>query len=209
MTVRILVADDHPVVLRGVGMILRSDPRFEVAASARDGAEALSLALDPSIQLAILDMAMPRLTGLEVTQQLSVKRPELRILILSMYDDPRYVARARRVGAHGYLLKSTVDRDLLAACYAALDGSPFLEPAAPGLAAIPPAADADDAGLTPREVQIVALIAAGETSRQIAERLTISPKTVERHRENVMAKLHLHNRAELTRYAVRQGLVDA
>ena len=144
-----------------------------------------------------------------MTQQLAVARPDLRILILSMHDDPRYVTRAKRVGAHGYLLKSTVDRDLLTACYAALEGSPFLEPAAPGPAAIHPAADVEDASLTPREVQIVALIAGGETSRQIAQRLTISTKTVERHRENVMAKLQIHNRAELTRYAVRQGLVDA
>ncbi len=128
MTVHILVADDHPVVRRGVGMILRADPKLEVVAEAADGAEALSLGLQPDVDLAILDLAMPRLTGLEVAQQLATARRDLRILILSMYDDPRYVKQARRVGAHGYLLKSTVDRDLLSACRTVLDGGEFVEP---------------------------------------------------------------------------------
>jgi DNA-binding NarL/FixJ family response regulator len=210
MSVGILIADDHPVVRKGVGMILRADPRLRVVAEAEDGAEALTLGLRSDVDLAILDMAMPRLTGLEVTQQLVAARPTLRVLILSMYDDPRYIKRARRVGAHGYLLKSTVDRELLSACRAVLAGGAFVQPQAPPVSQpIPPAADAEDGILTARETQVVALIAAGRTSREIAEQLTISTKTVDRHRDNVMAKLEIHNRAELTRYAIRAGIATA
>ena len=131
MSAGILIADDHPVVRRGVGIILRADPKLHVVAEAEDGAEALTLGLRSDVDLAILDMAMPRLTGLEVTQQLVAARPTLRVLILSMYDDPRYVKRAQRVGAHGYLLKSTVDRDLITACQAVLAGAAFVQPQAP------------------------------------------------------------------------------
>lgn len=209
MTVHILVADDHPVVRRGVGMILRADPKLEVVAEAADGAEALSLGLQPDIDLAILDLAMPRLTGLEVAQQLATARRDLRILILSMYDDPRYVKQARGVGAHGYLLKSTVDRDLLSACRTVLEGGEFVEPRMADRPPLEPPREVDAGPLTARETQIVALIAAGNTSREIAEQLTISTKTVERHRDNLMAKLDIHNRAELTRYAIRNGIADA
>ncbi len=190
-------------------MILRADPKLKVVAEAADGAEALSLGLQPDVDLAILDLAMPRLTGLEVAQQLTTARRDLRILILSMYDDPRYVKQARRVGAHGYLLKSTVDRDLLSACRTVLEGGEFVEPRTADRPPLEPPREVDAGPLTARETQIVALIAAGNTSREIAEQLTISTKTVERHRDNLMAKLDIHNRAELTRYAIRHGIADA
>lgn len=209
MSVHILVADDHPVVRRGVGMILRADPKLAVVAEAEDGAEALTMGLQPEIDLAILDLAMPRLTGLEVAQQLVSNRPRLKILILSMYDDPRYVNRARKVGAHGYLLKSTVDRELLSACHTVLAGGAFVEPQVAERPPIEPPREIENGTLTARETQIVALIAAGNTSREIADQLTISTKTVERHRDNLMAKLDIHNRAELTRYAIRHGISEA
>ncbi len=129
--------------------------------------------------------------------------------MLSMYDDPRYVKRARKAGAHGYVLKSTVDRELVNACRQVLAGGEFVEPIGADAPPIAPPPQVDGSVLTDRETQVVALIAQGKTSREIAEDLTISVKTVERHRDNVMAKLDVHNRAELTRYAIRNGITPA
>ena len=208
MSFKVLIADDHPVVRRGVSMILASDPKFTVVAEATDGAEALDLGLTMEIDLAILDLAMPRLTGQEVAQQLARQAPRPRILILSMHHDPSYVRRAKEAGADGFLNKASVDVELLDACRTVMAGGGFVESAEAEHPAIEPPRDVEGGILTARETQIIALIASGESSRTIAERLTISPKTVERHRENLMAKLNLHNRSDLTRYAIRAGIVD-
>lgn len=211
---KILLADDHAVVRRGLRLVLDAEPDLEVVAEAGDGAEAVREALDESIDLAVLDVTMPRLTGLQAAEELSRRRPELRILILSMHDNDQYLFQALRAGASGYVLKSAADRDLVEACRSAMRGEPFVYPK--GLAALIreylEAAKEDGSQsedpLTPREVEVVKLVAESYTTREIAEALVISEKTVERHRANILEKLGFRDRVELTRYAIRRGLVE-
>jgi DNA-binding NarL/FixJ family response regulator len=214
LTTRILLADDHVVVRRGLRLVLDAEPDLRVVAEAGDGAEAVERALQDDVDLAILDITMPRMSGLRAAHELSRRRPELRVLILSMHDSEQYLYEALRAGAAGYVLKSVADRDLVEACRAAMRGEPFLYPGAVR-ALIRDYLERARAGeplredpLTPREVEIVQLIAESHTSRDIAELLTISEKTVERHRANILEKLGLRDRVELTRYAIRRGLVE-
>jgi DNA-binding NarL/FixJ family response regulator len=194
---QVLLADDHEVVRSGLKMVLDAQPDIQVVAEAGDGAEAVQKALSPEVNLAILDVAMPRMTGLQAAAELQKRRPDLRVLILSMYDDERYFFEALKAGASGYVLKSAANRDLVEAIRAAMRGEPFLYPAA-----VP------EDPLTPREQEVVKLIAEGHTSEEIANMLVISKKTVERHRANILEKLGMRNRVELTRYAIRRGLVE-
>jgi DNA-binding NarL/FixJ family response regulator len=211
---RILVADDHPIVLQGLKTVLNAQPDFEVVAEATDGDEAVDQALSQDIHLAILDISMPRKTGLQAAREISQRRPEVRILILSMHDNEQYLFEAIKVGASGYVLKSSVDRDLVEACRAAMRGEPFLYPG--GVRALMrdyvERARAGDIGrgevLTPREEEIVKLVAEAHTNEEIGELLFISKKTVERHRANILEKLGMRDRVELTRYAIRRGLVE-
>jgi DNA-binding NarL/FixJ family response regulator len=214
LTTRILLADDHVVVRRGLRLVLDAEPDLRVVAEAGDGAEAVERALKDDVDLAILDITMPRMSGLRAAHELSRRRPELRVLILSMHDSEQYLYEALRAGAAGYVLKSVADRDLVEACRAAMRGEPFLYPGAVR-ALIRDYLDRARAGeavredpLTPRELEIVQLIAESHTSRDIAELLTISEKTVERHRANILEKLGLRDRVGLTRYAIRRGLVE-
>jgi DNA-binding NarL/FixJ family response regulator len=211
---RILLADDHAVVRKGLRMVLDAEPDLEVVSEAADGSEALELGLDEDVHLAILDVSMPRLTGIQAARELARRRPELRILILSMHDNERYFFEALRAGASGYVLKAAADRDLVEACRATMRGEPFLYPDAVTAlirdylerareGELPP-----DDPLTPRESEIVKLIAEGHSSKEIAELLVISDKTVERHRANVLEKLGMRDRVDLTRYAIRRGLVE-
>ena len=211
---RILLADDHAVVRRGLKLVLDAEADLEVVAEASDGAEAVERALTDDVHLAILDVTMPRLTGIQAARELSDRKPELRTLMLSMHDSEHYFFEALRAGASGYVLKSVADRDLVEACRATMRGEPFVYPAAVR-ALIRHHLDRARAGetipddpLSPRESEIVKLIAEGQTSRQIAEMLVISEKTVERHRANVLAKLGMRDRVDLTRYAIRCGLVE-
>jgi DNA-binding NarL/FixJ family response regulator len=207
---RILLADDHPMVCRGLRMVLDAEPDLMVVAEAGDGREAVRLALEGEIDLAVLDVAMPGLTGLQAAAELKRRRPELRTLMLSMYDSEQYFFEALKAGASGYVLKSAADRDLVEACRAAMRGEPFLYPAA--IAAL--IRDYLDRGeapadtLTPRELEIVKLVAEGHTSDEIAAALVISKKTVEHHRSNILEKLGMRDRVDLTRYAIRRGLVE-
>jgi DNA-binding NarL/FixJ family response regulator len=213
-TTRILLADDHAVVRRGLRLVLESEPDLRVVAEAGDGAKAIELGLADDVDLAILDVAMPRLTGIQAAQELSRRKPSLRILMLSMHDNEQYFFQALRAGASGYVLKSVADRDLVEACRATMRGEPFLYPAAVKALIreqLERAADGDQLTgdpLSPRESEIVKLVAEGHTSREIAELLVISEKTVERHRANVLEKLGMRDRVELTRYAIRHGLVE-
>jgi DNA-binding NarL/FixJ family response regulator len=211
---RVLLADDHAVVRRGLRMVLDAEPDLEVVAEAADGAEALERGLDTNVHLAILDVSMPRLTGIQAARELARRRPGLRVLILSMHDNERYFFEALRAGASGYVLKAAADRDLVEACRATMRGEPFLYPDAVTAlirdylerareGELPP-----DDPLTPRESEVVKLIAEGHSSKQIAELLIISDKTVERHRANVLEKLGMRDRVDLTRYAIRRGLVE-
>jgi DNA-binding NarL/FixJ family response regulator len=211
---RILLADDHPMVRRGLRLVLDSEPDLEVVAEAGNGAEAVETALAEDVDLAVLDVAMPRMTGLQAAAELHRRRPELRTLMLSMYESEQYFFEALKAGASGYVLKSAADRDLVEACRAAMRGEPFLYPAAV-TALIRDYLDRAGAGeevsadpLTPREVEIVKLVAEGNTTDEIADTLVISKKTVENHRSHILEKLGMRDRVELTRYAIRRGLVE-
>jgi Response regulator containing a CheY-like receiver domain and an HTH DNA-binding domain len=211
---RVLLADDHVVVRRGLRLVLDAEPDLEVVAEAGDGAEAVERALAGDVDLAVLDVSMPRLTGLQAARQLTDRAPDVRVLILSMHDSEQYLFEALRAGASGYVVKSAADRDLIEACRATLRGEPFLYPA--GVKALirehldraRRGEDHREDPLSPRESEVVKLIAEGQTSREIAETLVLSEKTVERHRANILDKLGLRDRVELTRYAIRRGLVE-
>jgi DNA-binding NarL/FixJ family response regulator len=210
---RILLADDHAVVRRGLRLVLESEPDLEVVAEVGDGAAAVERALGDDVDLAILDVTMPRMTGLHAASELHRRRPELRVLILSMHDNEQYLFEALKAGASGYVLKSVADRDLVEACRATMRGEPFLYPGAIN-ALIKDFLDRARAGhdvsdpLSPRETEIVKLIAEGHTGKEIAQALVISEKTVERHRSNILEKLGMRDRVELTRYAIRRGLIE-
>jgi DNA-binding NarL/FixJ family response regulator len=207
-TIRILLADDHAVVRRGLRLVLESEPDLCVVAEAGDGVEAVRRAVREDVDLAVLDISMPGMTGIQAAQELARLRPALRTLILSMHDNEQYLLEALRAGASGYVLKSVADHDLIRACRSSMRGEPFVYPAVEHALYRRALSDDDSrAALTDREAQILALIADGHTSREIADMLVISPRTVERHRENLRHKLGLRNRVDLTRYAIRAGLI--
>ena len=212
LVTRILVADDHPLVRDGLKHILDAEPDLAVVAEAADGAAAVERALAEDIHLAILDISMPRLTGLQAAQELSRRRPELRVLMLSMYDREQFLFESLRAGASGYVLKSGADEDIVDACRAAMRGEPFLYPSAVSTLVrdFLERGDKDQQydPLTPREVEVLKLIAEGKTSKEIAELLVLSIKTVERHRADILHRLGMRDRVELTRYAIRRGLIE-
>ena len=211
---RLLLADDHALVRRGVRLILDAEPDLTVVAEAADGAEAVELLREVEVDLVVLDVAMPRLTGLQAAREISARADPPKILMLSMHDNEQYFFESLRVGASGYVLKSVADRDLVDACRAALRGESFLYPGTESalvrdyLERMRRGERLPRAVLTPREDQVVKLIAEGHSTREIARELTISVNTVERHRENVLAKLGMRDRTELTRYAIRVGLIE-
>jgi DNA-binding NarL/FixJ family response regulator len=212
LTSRLLIADDHPVVLRGLRLVLNAQPDLEVVAEATDGEQAVERALADDIHLAILDISMPRMTGLQAAREITRRKPDVRVLMLSMHDNEQYLFEAIKVGASGYVLKTAVDRDLVEACRAAMRGEPFLYPGAVR-ALMREHLERARTGealheLTPREEEVVKLVAEAHTNGEIAELLHISKKTVERHRANVLEKLGMRDRVELTRYAIRRGLVE-
>jgi DNA-binding NarL/FixJ family response regulator len=210
----VLVADDHAVVRAGLRAVLDREADLRVVAEAEDGAEAVEAALSEDVHLAVLDIAMPRLTGLQAARELSRRRPDLRILMLSMYDKEQYFFEALTAGASGYVLKREADTDVVDACRKALRGESFIYPTALRtimrryLEAVERGERPGRGPLTPRETEVVKLIAEGRSSQEIAELLVLSPKTVERHRANILDKLAMHDRVELTRYAIREGLVE-
>ncbi|GGS35806.1 response regulator transcription factor [Streptomyces griseoviridis] len=212
--IRILLADDHALVRRGVRLILEREADLRVVAEAGDGAEAVEAARGTDVDLAVLDIAMPRLTGLQATRELAALKPGLRILMLTMHDNEQYLFQALKAGACGYVLKSVADRDLVAACRAAMRDEPFLYPGAVTalirnyLDRVRHGEENPDRFLTPREEEVLKLVAEGHSSKDIAELLFISVKTVHRHRANLLHKLGLRDRLELTRYAIRAGLIE-
>ncbi|MEU6495875.1 response regulator transcription factor [Streptomyces sp. NPDC049097] len=211
---RILLADDHHLVRRGVRLILEGEPDLTVVAEAGDGAEAVEAARTHRPDLAILDVAMPRMTGLQAARELARIQPDLRILILTMYDNEQYFFQALAAGASGYVLKSVADRDLVEACRATMRGEPFLYPGAVNalvrnyLDRARQGEPIPERAITNREEEILKLVAEGHTSQEIADILVISVKTVERHRANLLEKLGMKDRLQLTRYAIRVGLIE-
>ena len=211
--VQILIADDHALVREGLKRVLNHEPDLQVAAEAADGADAVEQALDERIDLAVLDISMPRKTGLQAARELSHRRPQLRTLILSMYENEQFLFEALKAGASGYVLKSGAENDIVEACRAAVRGESFLYPAAADGLIRDFIERADQRGndfdvLTPRELEVLKLIAEGHTSKEIAAMLVISVKTVDQHRTNMLDKLRIHDRVELTRYAIRRGLIE-
>jgi DNA-binding NarL/FixJ family response regulator len=213
LVTRILIADDHAIVRSGLRKILDSKPDLEVVAEAEDGAEAVDKALKEDVDLAILDVSMPRMTGIQATAELHKRKPELKTLILSMHDSEQFLFEALKAGASGYVLKSGADTDIVDACRAAMRGDSYLYPSAVATLV----RDYVERGgrgeeefdiLTPRELEVLKLIAEAQTSKQISEVLFISVKTVERHRQNILDKLGMRDRVELTRYAIRRGLIQ-
>jgi DNA-binding NarL/FixJ family response regulator len=210
---KILLADDHGMVRRGLRLILDAQPDLEVVAEASDGLEAVALAGRTEVDLAILDISMPRLTGLQAARELHRRQPQVRVLVLSMHENEQYLREALKAGAAGYVVKRVADRDLVEACRAAVRGERFLYP---GDLTRPIDGYLRDARqgtsprdpLTPRETEVVKLVAESYTNREIAETLVISEKTVDRHRSNILEKLGMRDRVDLTRYAIRNGLVE-
>ena len=214
LVTRILVADDFTLVREGLKKVLGAKPDLEVVAEAADGAEAVDKALRNDVDLAILDISMPRMTGIQAAAELHRRKPELRIVILSMHDSDQLLFEALKAGASGYVLKSGADTDIVDAVRSAMLGQSFLYPSAVTTLV----RDYVDHGghgdeqfdvLTPRELDVLKLIAEAHTNREIAELLFISVKTVERHRQNILGKLGMRDRVELTRYAIRRGLIQA
>jgi DNA-binding NarL/FixJ family response regulator len=208
---RVLLADDHQLVRQGLRMLIDAEPDLEVVAEAGDGVEAVRAAREQDLDLAILDVSMPRMTGINAAREILAVRPAVRVVMLSMHDSAEYLFEALRAGASGYVLKSGADRDLIEAARAAMRDEPFLYPSAIRTLIrdhLGRGRDGWQEVLTPRETEIVKLIAEAHSSREIGELLHISPKTVERHRENILHKLGMSDRVELTRYAIRRGFVE-
>jgi DNA-binding NarL/FixJ family response regulator len=213
LVTRILIADDFPVVRSGLRRLLDAKPDLEVVAEAADGHEAVEIALKEDIHLAILDVSMPRMTGIQAAAELHKRKPEIRLLMLSMHDSEQFLFEALKAGASGYVLKSGADTDVVDACRAAMRGDSFLYPSAV-TTLVRDYVERGGRGeeqfdvLTPRELEVLKLIAEAHTSKEIAELLFISIKTVERHRQNILDKLGMRDRVELTRYAIRRGLIQ-
>lgn len=208
---RILIADDHGIVRGGLRLLLDRQPDMEVVAEAADGVEALEQALAARPDVCVLDVGMPRMTGLQAAREILAHLPGSSVLILSMHDDERYVFEALRAGASGYVLKRAADQDLVAALRAVARGEPFLTNAAER-SLVREWMEDESRGpsepLSPREQEVVKLIAEAHTNKEIAATLHLSGKTVESHRANVLRKLGMRDRVELVRYAVRRGLIE-
>ena len=211
---RLIIADDHAIVRRGLQSLFDPQPDFEVVAQARDGVEAVQQVLEHDVDLAVLDISMPRKTGLAAAREIKQRRPETRVLMLSMHDNEAYFFEALKAGAAGYVLKSAADRELVEACRATMRGEPVIFGGAVTalirdyLDRVRRGEDGQEDPLSPRELEVVKLIAEARTSAQIAKQLVISQKTVERHRANILEKLGMRDRVELTRYAIRRGLIE-
>lgn len=207
---KIVIADDHGIVRSGIRLLLETQPGLEVVGEAADGVAARDLVVRRRPDLAILDVKMPGLTGLQATREIKAQAPEVSVLILSMHDDERYLFEALKAGASGYVLKSQADSELLAAIRTIGRGEPFLSSGAQQalFRDLIERGEPAGSGLTPREEEIVKLVAEANTTREIAEMLHLSEKTVENHRANAMRRLGMRDRVELVRYAIRQGLIE-
>ncbi len=209
---RLLIADDHGIVRGGVRLMLERQPDMEVIAEAADGVEAVELALRERPDICVLDVQMPRMTGLQATVEIRAYAPDISVLILSMHDDERYLYEALQAGAAGYVLKREADTVLVDAVRAVARGEPFMTNAAERSLVREWMAD-DSTGpvepLTLREREVLKLIAEAHTNREIGEILHLAEKTVESHRANLLRKLGMRDRVELVRYAIRRGLIEA
>ncbi len=209
--IRVLIADDHGIVRSGLRMLIDRQPDMEVVAEADDGVAALESSQAHLPDVAVLDVSMPRMTGLQAAREIRSHVPGTRVLLLSMHDDERYFLEGLASGASGYVLKRAADTDLIGAVRTVAGGRTFLSSVAQRELMdewVESGRAEPDDPLTPRELEVVKLIAEAYTNRQIAETLKVSEKTVESHRANVLSKLEMRDRVELVRYAIRRGLVE-
>ena len=209
--IRVLIADDHGIVRSGLRMLIERQPDMEVVAEAEDGVAALESTQEHRPTVAVLDVSMPRMTGLQAAREIRAHAPDTRVLMLSMHDDERYFLEGLEAGAAGYVLKRAADKDLIDAVRT-VAGRPHVPLGRGAEGADGRVArgrlDRRGRGLTPRELEVVKLIAEAYTNKQIAETLKLSEKTVESHRTNVFGKLGMRDRVEIVRYAIRRGLVE-
>jgi DNA-binding NarL/FixJ family response regulator len=213
--VRVLLADDHTILRAGLKMMLNAQPDIEVVGEASDGRQALDEAQRLLPDVIVMDITMPELNGIEATRQIKKLLPETRILVLTMHENEGYLFQMLRAGASGYMLKEAADTDLISAIRVVSSGRFYLSPTpqtmmvSDYLQRVHTGEERDSySALTEREREILKLVAEGYTNNQIAERLFISPKTVDTHRTHIMDKLNLHSRAELVKYAMRRGLLE-
>jgi DNA-binding NarL/FixJ family response regulator len=214
-SIRILLADDHTVMRRGLRLLLESQPEFSVVAEAADGREAVVQAEATQPDVAVVDIAMPNLSGIEAAQRMNAAAPHMAVVILSMHSDEGYVLRALKAGAKGYLLKDSAEGDLIEAIKAVHQGKTFFSPEITGMLVADHvreirARGAEDSYdlLTSREREILQLLVERKSTKEIASALHLSPYTVETHRRNLQEKLNLHSLADLILYAVRKGLIS-
>jgi DNA-binding NarL/FixJ family response regulator len=208
---RILIADDHGIVRGGMKLLIDRQPDMEVVAEAGDGAEAVERAIGERPDVCILDVSMPKLTGLQAAREIRAHLPDTAVLMLSMHDDDRYLFEALKAGAGGYVLKKEADQFLVDAVRAVVRGEPFLTGAAQRALVREWMSDESSGPsepLTPREQEVLKLIAEAHTNREIGEILHLAEKTVESHRGNLLRKLGMRDRVELVRYAIRRGLIE-
>lgn len=213
--IRILLVDDHTMFRAGLRVLLDLYPDFEVVGEAGDGQEALALVREQSPDVVLMDIAMPGLDGLMATRRIREESPQSRVIVLTQHENKEYITPALQVGASGYVLKRSADEELVSAIRAAYQGRTYLDPLVTGIVVDDyrrrlervPVGDPYES-LTDREREVLVLVAKGRTNREIAELLHISPKTVDFHRTNLMRKLDMHSRTELTRYAIRRGLIS-
>jgi two-component system, NarL family, response regulator NreC len=213
--IRILLADDHTVMRRGLRLLLESQPEFNVVAEAADGREAVQRTLDTQPDVAIIDIAMPNLSGIEAAQRIAAEAPKTAVVILSMHSDEGYVLRALKAGAKGYLLKDSAEGDLIDAIKAVRQDKTFFSPEISKMLVEDYVREIRTRGaedsydlLTSREREILQLLAERKSNKEIATALNLSPYTIETHRRNLLEKLNLHSLAELILYAVRKGIIS-
>ncbi len=213
--IRVLLVDDHAILRAGLKMMLNAQPDIEVVGEANGGKQGVIEAQRLHPDVVIMDISMPEMNGIEATRQIKRDLPQVRVLMLTMYENEEYLFQGLRAGAAGYILKDAADTDLISAIRIVQSGRAYLSPAAQSMMVgdyLQRVHAGEEKGsfdvLTEREREILKLVAEGMTNNQIAERLVISPKTVDTHRTHIMDKLDLHNRAELVRFAMRRGLLD-
>lgn len=213
MSIRILLADDHTILRQGLRVLLETQDDMEIVAEASNGRSAIDFAIELRPDIVIMDVSMPEMNGVEATRRIVERLDHTRVLMLSMYCDKRFVAKSLSAGASGYLLKDCVDEELVRAIRTVNGGATYLSPDIAGVVVDDYVdgrkADSQAGDLTPREREVLQLLAEGNSTKQIAVRLNISPKTVETHRQRTMEKLDIHSVAELTKYAIREGLTSA
>lgn len=208
---RLLLVDDHEIVRAGLRMLFQAEPDMEIVGEVGSGAEAVVAAGTLRPDVIIMDVAMPGMSGIEATRRIKSAYPDACVLALTMYEDAQYFVEVLNAGAAGYIPKRAAPDELVSAIRAVAQGHVFLHSSLAQflMQEVAPADSSGPSVLTPRELEVLALIADGKTSREIADTLVISAKTVDRHRENIMSKLDIHNRVDLVKYAISRGIIDS